>query len=169
MEYSRKKESQNNISSSLKYRKFNKAKLDILSKMFKNTDLLALQETHVTVHKTDKTTLRLLENMISNRKLRVSLNGKVNGYKILQNGLHQGSVLSTIIFITYTDDTISMTSRKFIYAKHVALVAQVSDQRIYIYTYMLCDYTLHIYAHKVNGVFRISGDSNGDCIVFGSL
>jgi hypothetical protein len=71
-----------------------------------------------------KTTLRLLENLISNKKFSVSLNGKVSSYKILQNGLPQGSVLSPILFNTYTADIACKSSRKFIYADDVALVAQ---------------------------------------------
>jgi len=69
--------------------------------------------------------IRLLENLISNRKFSVPLNGKVSSYKILQNGLPQGSVLSPILFNTYTDDIACTSSRKFIYADDVALVAQV--------------------------------------------
>ncbi|VVC25095.1 Reverse transcriptase domain [Cinara cedri] len=66
--------------------------------------------------------IRVLENLLSNRKIRVSLNGKVRGYKFLQNGLPQGSVLSPTLFNAYMADITDTVSRKFIYADDVALV-----------------------------------------------
>jgi len=71
-----------------------------------------------------KMTLRLIESMLADRKFRVHLNGNVSRYKYLQNGLPQGSVLSPILFNTYTVDITRTISRKFIYADDVGLVAQ---------------------------------------------
>lgn len=58
-------------------------------------------------------TLRLLENSISNRKCRVSLNEKIIDYTIFQNGLPQGSMLSTMLFNVYMADVTDTVSRKF--------------------------------------------------------
>jgi len=51
-----------------------------------------------------KTSLRLIDNILSDRKFREHLNGKGSKYKFLQNGLLQGSVLSPILFNAYTAD-----------------------------------------------------------------
>lgn len=41
-----------------------------------------------------KTSLQLIDNILSDRKFKVHLNGKVSKYKFLHNGLSLGSVLS---------------------------------------------------------------------------
>jgi len=74
-----------------------------------------------------KSTLHLIESLLSNRKYNVFLNGTVSRYRYLQNGLPQGSVLSPILFNVYTLDIVDTTSRKFIYADDIALVAQAKD------------------------------------------
>ena len=71
-----------------------------------------------------RTTVRLIDNILSNRKFRVSLSGKESHYKLLQNGLPQGSVLSPLLFNAYIADITETSSRKFMYADDVALVAQ---------------------------------------------
>lgn len=62
--------------------------------------------------------------MLSDQKFKVYLNGKESKYKCLQNGLPQGSVLSPVFFNVYTSDFVNTTSRKFMYADDVGLVAQ---------------------------------------------
>jgi len=74
-----------------------------------------------------KTSLRLIDNILSDRKFRVHLNGKVSKYKFLQNGLPQGSVLSPILFNAYTADITNTSSRKFMYADDVGLAAQAES------------------------------------------
>jgi len=71
-----------------------------------------------------KAMIKLLENLISNRKFSVSLNSKVSGYKTLQNGLPQGSVLSPILFNKFTADIAFTCSRKFIYADDAVLATE---------------------------------------------
>jgi len=51
-------------------------------------------------------------------------NGEISKKKVIQNGLPQGSVLSPLVFNVYTADIANTTSRKFIYADDVGLVAQ---------------------------------------------
>lgn len=45
-----------------------------------------------------KTTLTLMESLLSDKKFKVSLNGEVSQMKSLRNGLLQGSVISAILF-----------------------------------------------------------------------
>lgn len=71
-----------------------------------------------------KKTLQLLDNMLSNRKITVHMNGQISKQKILQNGLPQGSVLSPMLFNIYTADVPETMSRKFTYADDIAIVAQ---------------------------------------------
>lgn len=71
-----------------------------------------------------KTTVQLINNMFSDRKFKVSLNGSENNYKYLQNGLPQGFVLSPILFNAYTADITETTARRFTYADDVGLVTQ---------------------------------------------
>jgi hypothetical protein len=68
----------------------------------------------------------LLNNMLSNRKIRVFLGGKISGTRVLQNGLPQGSVLSPMLFNIYTADIPTTESRKFIYADDIAIVTQAN-------------------------------------------
>ncbi|KAL4153463.1 hypothetical protein QTP88_001296 [Uroleucon formosanum] len=74
-----------------------------------------------------KTSIRLIDNMLSDRKFKVHINGKESKYKYLQNGLPQGSVLSPVLFNVYTSDFVNTTSRKFMYADDVGLVAQADS------------------------------------------
>lgn len=60
--------------------------------------------------------------MLSDRKFKVHINGKESKYKCLQ-----GSVLSPVLFNVYTSDFVNTTSRKFIYADDVGLVAQADS------------------------------------------
>jgi|UniRef100_A0A2S2QPE9 hypothetical protein len=74
-----------------------------------------------------KSTLLLLEKIISNRKFSVTHGGKMSRYKTLHNGLPQGAVLSPMLFNIYTADMNDTVSRKFIYADDVALVTQATS------------------------------------------
>jgi hypothetical protein len=71
-----------------------------------------------------RTTVRLIDNILSNRKFRVSFSGKESHYKRLQNGLSQGSVPSPQLFNAYIADITETSSRKFMYEDDVALVTQ---------------------------------------------
>lgn len=71
-----------------------------------------------------KATLRLLEQILSDRSFKVNLNGEVSRKRILQNGLPQESVLSPTLFNVYTADIEITKLRKFIYADDIGLVAQ---------------------------------------------
>ncbi|KAL4153873.1 hypothetical protein QTP88_001706 [Uroleucon formosanum] len=51
-----------------------------------------------------KATLRLLEQILSDRSFKVNMNGETSQKRILQNGLPQGSVLSPTLFNVYTAD-----------------------------------------------------------------
>jgi hypothetical protein len=57
----------------------------------------------------------------------VLLNGRESRYKYLQIGLLKGSVLSPVLFNVYTSDIVNTTSRKFLYADNVGLVAQAES------------------------------------------
>src|SRR6195952_2869994 len=74
-----------------------------------------------------KRVVSLVENMLSNRKLRVFVGDKSSKFKYLNNGLPQGSVLSPLLFNVYTSDLPETTSRKFIYADDLALTFQHSS------------------------------------------
>jgi len=71
--------------------------------------------------------MKLIDQMLSERKFRAVLNGKCSKYNYLQNGLLQGFVLSPVIFNVYTADIAKTKSRKFTYADDIALVAQADS------------------------------------------
>lgn len=73
-----------------------------------------------------KTTLRLLEQTLSNRNFKIRLNGEVSRRKVIQHGLPQGSVLSPTLFNVYTADITKTRSRKFMYADDIGLLARVT-------------------------------------------
>lgn len=66
----------------------------------------------------------LLNNMLCNRRFRVFLNGKASRWRMLNNGLPQGSVLAPILFNLYIHDIPDTISRKIQYADDLALVYQ---------------------------------------------
>jgi hypothetical protein len=74
-----------------------------------------------------KTSIQLINNMLSDRKFKIHINGRENKYKCLQNGLPLGTILSLILFNVYTSDFVNTTSRKFMYADDVRLVAQAES------------------------------------------
>jgi len=73
-----------------------------------------------------KTSIWLINIILSDRKFTVHLNGRESRYKYLQNGLPQGS-LSPVLFNVYISDLVNTTSRKFMYTDDVGLVAQAES------------------------------------------
>lgn len=71
--------------------------------------------------------VRLIENILSDRRLRVFVNDKSSSFKTLNNGLPQGSVLSPLLFNLYLCDIPDTSSEKFIYADDIALAFRHSD------------------------------------------
>ena len=67
---------------------------------------------------------RLLMNMLSNRMFQVKFGDKTSRWRILNNGLPQGSVLAPTLFNLYTHDLPKTVSQKFIYADDITLAYQ---------------------------------------------
>lgn len=66
-------------------------------------------------------------NMLSDRNLQVMINGKESRSRIVNNGLPQGSVLSSILYCLYTSDLpLNTRSRLFIYADDITLAFQAT-------------------------------------------
>lgn len=72
-------------------------------------------------------TSKLIQSMLSNRRITVQLNGKVSRPRTIKNGLPRGSVLAPLLFNIYTNDMPQTDSRKFIYADDLALSTQHKD------------------------------------------
>lgn len=71
-----------------------------------------------------KKTVDLITSMISNRILQVTIGGRKSSMRRMNNGLPQGAVLSSLLFILYTSDMSETISRKFLLADDLALAAQ---------------------------------------------
>ena len=60
-------------------------------------------------------------SMILQRYFHVHIGGKKSRCRTLLNGVPQGSVIAPLYFNLYTDDIPPTTSKKYIYADHIAL------------------------------------------------
>lgn len=66
----------------------------------------------------------ILKNMLYNRIFKVHLNEDESRCRIINDGLIQGSVLSPILFNLYTNDSLAIISRRFIFADDWAIAIQ---------------------------------------------
>lgn len=69
-------------------------------------------------------TLTVIMNVLSNRNIQVEMGSKLSRTRILNNGLPQGSVMSSFLDNIYTSDLPPPKSRKFIYADDTAIAYQ---------------------------------------------
>lgn len=68
-----------------------------------------------------KTTVGLIDQMLSNRSFRVVMGNSLSDWKKLNNGLPQGSVLAPLLFSLYIADMPTTRARKFGYADDWAI------------------------------------------------
>ena len=70
---------------------------------------------------------KLIGSMMSNRRFYVELNGKKCRWHNHKNCLPQGSVLSSVLLIVYTNDQhVHTVTRSFIFAAHLFIATQRS-------------------------------------------
>ena len=73
-------------------------------------------------------TVRIIKSLLSNRRFYVEMEGKESRWRVLKNGLPQGSVLAPTLFNIYTNDLPTFHDiRRFIYADDLCLATQSND------------------------------------------
>ena len=73
----------------------------------------------------DSTLCRVPRNLLSNKRLYVELNNKRSRWRLRENGLTQGSVLSSTLFNIYTNDQpVHYGTRSFLYADDLCITVQ---------------------------------------------
>lgn len=71
-----------------------------------------------------KIVLNLIKSMLGPRLIKVMLGAKESRFKMVKNGLPQGSVLAPLLFNAYTSDLPATRAEKFVYADDLALAYQ---------------------------------------------
>ena len=72
--------------------------------------------------------LQILENFLSDRYQRVTINGKVSSWRIIKAGVPQGSVLGPLLFLIYINDLIEgMKCDARIFADDTSIFKIVND------------------------------------------
>lgn len=77
--------------------------------------------------------LKWLQDYLSNRSLKVILNGKESSVKLINAGVPQGSILGPLLFIIFIDDiTHGLTNPSILYADDVTLMTFIKskDERV---------------------------------------
>lgn len=72
-------------------------------------------------------TIQLMRSILGPRHVRVHLGEKFSRFRLLKNGLPQGSVLAPLLFNIYTSDIPQTSSRQFAYADDLALAFQAKS------------------------------------------
>jgi hypothetical protein len=70
------------------------------------------------------TTVRLINNMLCDRFIKVHVNNKESGWRRVSDGLPQGSVLAPLLFNLYIADMPQTNSLAFVYADDIALLSR---------------------------------------------
>ena len=73
----------------------------------------------------------VLENYLENRNKRVILHGQCSSWKNIVSGVPQGSVLGTLLFLTYINDLPNgLVSRCKIFADDTSIFTEVFDKNL---------------------------------------
>ena len=75
--------------------------------------------------------LNVIKDFLTNRKFRVSVEGKFSTFKAILSGIPQGSVLGPLLFLVYVNDLPSyMKSFIKLFADDVKIIANVQDRSV---------------------------------------